>query len=147
MQTCPEVETEASSPELIYLLLGDLRELLQERRRIEVHRVALLATLDKLIDVLSTVPIGDGFDDEFNDLLADCPYLSENVELLLLARRRDSMRLAVVRNSITSARYSTRTAERIAEELTAWMGSYCTHRSQERRLIQLAANREVGGEG
>jgi hypothetical protein len=130
----------------MYLLLGDLRELLQERPRTEIHRAALLATLDRLIDVLSDVPIAESLDDEFGDLLSDCPHLSKNVESLSLARRRDSLRLATVRNSMTSARYTVRTAERIVEELTEWMGSYCKHRAQERRLIQMAANREIGGE-
>jgi hypothetical protein len=144
MLTCREVQP--VSAELMYLLLGDLGELLRERPRTEVHRAALLATLDRLIDILSDVPIAESLDDEFSDLLSGCPYLSENVELLALARRQDSLRLATVRNSIKSDRYTARTAERIVQELTAWMGSYCQHRAQERRLIQMAANRDVGGE-
>ena len=145
MLTCREVQP--VSAELMYLLLGDLRELLQERPRSEVHCVALLATLDRLIDVVSDVPLAESLEDEFTDVLSHCPHLSEHVELLALAERRDSLRLATVRHSMTSDRYTARTAECIVRELTEWMGSYCQHRAQERRLIQMAANREIGGEG
>ena len=120
-----EPEVSIDSAELTYLLLGDLREFMAERPRTEILCVAMLTTLDRLIDVISNVTIKHSCDDEFSGALSECPQLSPKMELLWVAQRRDAARLTKLRNSGACGGRAATDAKRVIDELADWMRSYC----------------------
>ena len=132
---------------LTYLLLGDLRELLSERPAGPRSRAALLAILEALLDEIPNLASPDVAGDEYLDrVLTECPNWTPQVDALRAAKIADSERLAELRDAIQSRRPIAALADRLMGELREWMTAFCTHRRQERRLVQMAANTDVGGE-
>lgn len=132
---------------LTYLLLGDLRELLHERSAGPGRRAALLVILDALLDEIPNLSGSDATGDEYLDgVLFECPHWSPQVDALRSAKIADYAQLAELRDAIQAHRSFAAMAAALEDELAEWMASFCTHRRQERRLVQTAANTDVGGE-
>jgi hypothetical protein len=132
---------------LTYLLLGDLRELLSERPAGPRTRAALLAILEALLDEIPNLAGPDAAGDAYLDgVLADCPNWTPQVDALRAAKIADTERLSELRDAVQSRRPFVALADGLVDELGEWMAAFGTHRRQERRLVQMAANTDVGGE-
>lgn len=128
-----------------YLLLGDLRELLDEPATVET-RHALRVFLDVLLDELPDRSRLKRNGEFLGEVLDEFPNWSGQVESLRCGEAADYSRLAELRETLRGNVSYAALADEIACDLREWMDSVSVHRGQERRLVQMAANREVGGE-
>jgi len=129
--------------ELEYILLGDLRELLQAPDKTDTS-LWMLSTLDALLE---TMPI------EF-ELKQSGGYLQEvvdehpNWQPLVSRLEREHydlcIRLSELRETVARAAPFISLAEQIDADLRDWMNQLAAHNRHEIRLIQTAVNLEVG---
>ena len=132
--------------ELEYILLGDLRDLLEEPADDETAQW-LIAVLDVL---LKTLP-------EEHRLMSDSGYLFEIVENvphwdqkvadLENEYYRLLRKLTHLKRQVDSGTDFQQVANQISQELQDWMNAFISHHRQERELFTLAARYEVGGNG
>ncbi len=130
---------------LEHILLGDLRDLLEEPLDRENARW-LLAVLDGLLD---TVPR------EFA-LKEDGGYLSDVIEehpawdQYVIALRKDhadlSFKLRQLRNRVAWHLPTDRIASEVRLELMHWMDRLAAHYNRETRIVQDSCLVQVGGE-
>jgi len=128
---------------LEYILLGDLRDLLEEPADNE-NRRWLLAVLDALLE---TLPAEFDLEDEdgyMAEVLERFPSWSGAVERL--HRDHDALfaRLKELRGRIEQGNWIAPVANAVRRELRDWMMSLQAHRRGENRLIQTAMNLEIG---
>jgi hypothetical protein len=132
---------------LTYLLLGDLRELLTERSAGPGTCTALLVILDALLEEIPRLTSLDAVGDEYLDqVLAECPHWTPQVDALRSAKIADYRQLAELRNVVAAQRSFAGLAEALLTDLVRWLSAFRTHRRRERRLVQMAVNIDVGGE-
>ena len=128
---------------LEYLLLGDLRDLLEEPEDEETCRW-LLAVLDALLDML---PVEFHLKEEngyLTEVLDEYPNWYDQVEDLrreheVLFRKLQELRLRIARQSPFAE-----IAEEVRRNLREWMRTLIAHHRHENRLLQTAVNLEVG---
>lgn len=128
---------------LEYILLGDLRDLLEEPADKE-NRRWLLAVLDALLE---TLPVEFDLEDEdgyMAEVLERFPSWSGAVERL--HRDHDALfaRLKELRGRIERGNWISPVADVVRRELRDWMLSLNAHRRGETRLMQTAMNLEIG---
>lgn len=130
--------------ELEYILLGDLRNLLQEPPTPEtVHW--LETVLDAL---LKTIPEGFALKSDegyLQQVLDDFPNWHPQVERLENEHFSLYRRLRQLRERIQLNQDFTSIASEVSCELRDWMEALKSHHQREQRLVLLAANLEVGG--
>ena len=128
---------------LEYILLGDLRDLLEElpssqtRHWLEAILDALLETLPQEFEIREH----SGMYDEVVEL---CPRYSSVVchlmtDHVMLVRRLKDIRRAIKHN----VPFST-IAFKLRDELSQWMDQLKVHNREEKELLQLAVNEELG---
>ncbi len=128
--------------ELEYILLGDLRDLLEEPADAETARW-MSAVLDALLDTLPEefeIKSQDGY---MREVLKDFPNWDSEVEKLEDEHYALYCQLNDLRNDLVSDDYSL-TAKRLRSKLSDWMTAFRKHRSTERSLVLMAANVEIG---
>lgn len=128
---------------LEYILLGDLRDLLEEPADGETHKW-LVAVLDAL---LKTLPREFDLEDEdgyMSDVLERYPNWTRQVERL--HREHDDLftTLKMLRGRLTRPEEFAPIANRVSRDLRDWMLSLQAHNRNEVRLLQTAMNLEVG---
>ena len=116
--------------ELEYILLGDLRDLLEESADEETAHW-LEVVLDALLDTLP---------EEF-------ALKSDQVAKLEAGYSQLFNRLTQLRDRLNYGGDFQRIAVTVSSDLTAWMNSFIEHHQEERELVSMAANYEVGGDG
>jgi hypothetical protein len=129
--------------ELEYILLGDLRDLLDEPETPETVRW-LEAVLDALLDTIPeefALKSGDGY---LNEVLEDYPNWHSSVEKLENEYYALFRRLRQLREKIRNEEDYSSIADEVARELRQWMHAFRAHHQAEQRLVSLAANLEVG---
>ena len=131
---------------LEYLLLGDLRSILDEPEDIRDVKW-LLAVLDSLVD---TIPREFELREEggyMADLLEREPYLADVVGALQSEHARIFTMLADLRRQVGLALNTTAIADQLGMELRDWMQLLMKHNRRERSVFQSAYNMDVGGRG
>lgn len=126
-----------------YILLGDLRDLLEEPVDDYTHRW-LLAVLDALIDTLPReyrLKTSDGY---LREVLDEYPSWYPHVENLRTEHLRLYRNLRRLRDSVSREGSYEEAAERVRNDLRDWMTSFVAHHRHENRLLQTALNLEVG---
>lgn len=136
----------AQCTELEYILLGDLRDLLEEPADEETAHW-LEVVLEALLDTLP----------EEYALKSDHGYLQEVLDRFpswdtKVARLEDGYvqlfhRLNQLRNRLCYGGDFQRIAVEVSSDLQEWMHSFIEHHQQERELVSLAASYDVGGNG
>jgi len=127
---------------LEYILLGDLRDLLEEPPNRDTRRW-LLAVLNALLDTLPS-DMNDDDGEYLGEVLEEYPNWARQVDDLHEEREALFDELYIFRNQIQQRRDLEQIAERLRRELHQWMIMLAAHKRHEARIIQMAYTLEVG---
>jgi hypothetical protein len=128
---------------LEYILLGDLRDLLEEPAD-EQTRKWLSAVLDALLDTLPrefTLEEQDGY---MVDVLEQNPNWSDEVDRLRQEHGYLFAKLKELRQRVSEDAPYAEIADELRGGLRDWMTLLIAHNRHENRLIQTSANLEIG---
>jgi hypothetical protein len=128
---------------LEYLLLGDLRAVLDEADEVRDNRW-LLAILDQLVE---TLPRQFELREEGGymcELLDRQPFLAGAIDVLHAEHTRIFKLLADLRSRVANSTQAVALADQIKMELRDWMQFLTHHNRRERTLYQTAFNLDVG---
>lgn len=131
---------------LEYLLIGDLRDLLEETPDNETRRW-LLAVLEELLDLL---PNEFEYEDQGGYLAEVCeqnPNWSNTVERLHREHEGLYFSLLELRNRIAVEESFEFIADEVKEKLGRWIEAAQRHREKEESLVVDAFDTSFGGEG
>ncbi|MEW4488979.1 hypothetical protein AB1L42_12910 [Thalassoglobus sp. JC818] len=132
--------------ELEYILLGDLRDLLEEPADNETARW-LVAVLDALLEALPeeySLKTRQGY---LSDVVESVPEWDNRVTALEDEYFRLFRRLGQLRSQVVLGVDFQRVAKQVSIDLKDWMTAFVSHHQQERELVSMAATYEVGGNG
>lgn len=139
--TCTELEDFTS---LEYILLGDLRDVLEEP--VNRHtRGWLVAILDALLETLPrelAIKEESGY---LNEVLDEYPSWYRQVEELQNEERLLFLSLQALRDRLDTFDNYAYAADRVKSALKNWMTRLTAHHRHETRILQTAMNLEVGG--
>ncbi len=142
--SCPGAATDLRQcTEFEYILLGDLRDLLEDPPSDE-NRNWLVAVLDALVDTLPKEFALKSRDGYLNEVLMEFPNWDREVDRLEVQHLRLHQRLRELRDSVVTGRALEKIAERLRADLEEWMESFASLHHQERELVMDAVNLEVG---
>lgn len=131
---------------LEYLLIGDLRDLLEEPPDNETRRW-LLAVLDELLDLL---PSEFEYEDQGGYLAEVCeqnPNWSPMVERLHQQHAKLYFSLLDLRNRIANEESFDFISDQVKPLLSRWIEAAQRHRDREQDLVTSAFDLTFGGEG
>jgi len=128
---------------LEYILLGDLRDLLEEPAD-QYTRRWLVAVLDALLDTLPREMALKESSGYLNEVLDEYPSWYRHVEDLQNEQRLLVLSLQALRDRLDSAGPYERDASRVRASVRQWMNRLKAHRRHETRLLQTAMNLECG---
>lgn len=129
---------------LEYILLGDLRDLLEEEPSEQTSKW-LVAVLDALIDTLPRELAIKSRDGYLEDVLEAHPNWEAQVQQLHAEYKLLCVRLEAFRDQLVSRTPYASIAAQLREDLSEWMAALQNHHRQETQLLQTAVNLEVGG--
>jgi len=129
---------------LEYILLGDLRDLLEEEPGEQTTRW-LVAVLDTLLDTLPRELALKSEEGYLEDVLCDHPHWQPQVERLRSEYIRLCVWLEELRDRLVSRSPFGDIADRVRHDLREWMAALQAHHRHEHRLLQTSVNLEVGG--
>ena len=136
----------ARSSVLEYLLIGDLRDLLEESPDNETRRW-LLAVLEELLNLL---PNEFEYEDQGGYLAEICdqnPNLSNTVDRLHREHEGLYFSLLELRNRIADEQSFEFIADEMKPKLRRWIEAAQRHRESEQQLVVAAYDTSFGGEG
>lgn len=128
---------------LEYILIGDLRDLLEEPANGETYRW-LSAVLDALLDTLPRERKLKEQGGYLGNVLEEYPSWSNQVEQLQQQQNALYKKLRILRSSLENEHCFVRAASEVREELRVWMHALEAHHRHERRLVQAAFTVDVG---
>ncbi|WP_417851043.1 hypothetical protein [Thalassoglobus sp.] len=137
LQQCTELE---------YILLGDLRDLLDEPADSETAHW-LEAVLDALLDTLPEEFALKSDHGYLQDVLDRFPNWDSKVAQLEEGYAKLFQRLEQLRDQLTQGGDFQRIAVNVSADLNEWMTNFIQHHQQERELVSIAASYDVGGNG
>ena len=142
--SCPGAATDLRQcTEFEYILLGDLRDLLEDPPSDE-NRKWLLAVLDALVDTLPKEFALKSRDGYLSDVLLEFPNWDRAVDRLEVQYVRLYQRLRELRDGVVTGRALELIAERLRGDLRDWIESFSSLHHEERELVMEAVNLEVG---
>ncbi len=128
---------------LEYILLGDLRDLLEEPADGYTRRW-LSAILDALLDTLPremAIKEASGY---LSEVLSEYPSWYRQVEQLQAEQRLLYLSLQALRDRLETTESYEQDADRVRPALRGWMTHLAAHRRHENRILQTALTLEVG---
>jgi hypothetical protein len=128
---------------LEYILLGDLRDLLEEPTD-QYTRRWLVAVLDALLDTLPRQMALKESSGYLNEVLDEYPSWYRHVEDLQNEQRLLVLSLQALRDRLETPGPYQRDAARVKTAVRQWMNRLMAHRRHETRLLQTAMNLEIG---
>jgi hypothetical protein len=134
LRTCTELE---------YILLGDLRDLLEEPPSEENSRW-LLAVLDALLDALPREFELKSQDGYLSEVLLEFPNWENHVERLEQQHVELFESLHDLREQIVARHPLEEIAQRLRVDLQEWLAAFVALHRQEQNLVLTAVNLEVG---
>jgi hypothetical protein len=128
---------------LEYILLGDLRDLLEEPAD-QFTRSWLVAVLDALLDTLPRQMALKESSGYLSEVLDEYPSWYRHVEDLQNEQRLLVLSLQALRDRLDTFGPYERDAVRVNSAVRKWMTRLVAHRRHETRLLQTAMNLECG---
>ncbi len=141
----PSVEAIKRCYDLEYLLLGDLRQLVDEPPTAQT-RFGMLVTLDRLLENLPRRLELTSEQGYMAEVLEERPNWHDRIENLLDANRDCISRLDELRRRIARELPFAETARRVSQDLREWMDSLESIREHEGQMLQNAFALDIGGE-
>jgi len=141
---CPDADVDLRKCcEFEYILIGDLRDLLESEPS-EENRRWMSAVIDALLDTLPKEFALKSQDGYLAEVLDEYPSWDTAVERLrqqhvALHRRLTELRVRLMAHSQVRGM-----AERLRPELEAWIDAFAQLQQSERRITLAALNLEVG---
>lgn len=132
--------------ELEYILLGDLRDLLEEAADDETAHW-LEVVLDALLDTLPEEYALKSDHGYLREVLDRFPTWDGKVAKLEAGYTQLFNRLRQLRDRLSYGGDFQRIANAVSADLKDWMHAFVTHHQEERELVSLAASFEIGGDG
>ena len=132
------------SLQLEYLLLGDLRELLEEPLEDDETRRWLSAVVGQLLETLQCEFRLQDADGYMSEVLEVWPNWSGHVDRLRSEHHTLCSRLGQLRYRLSEALPLAEVAELLRHQLRDWMATFTAHRRHETRLVQYAFNFDSG---
>lgn len=129
---------------LEYILLGDLRDLLEEEPSEQTSRW-LLAVLDSLLEALPQELALKSQEGYLEEVLSDHPHWEPQVERLRSEYVRLCVWLEELRDRLISRAPFGEIASHLRYDLREWMTALQAYHRHETRLLQTSVNLEVGG--
>ena len=130
--------------QLEYLLLGDLRELLEETLEDDETRRWLSAVVEHLLETLQREFRLQDADGYMSEVLKIWPNWSGHVDRLCSEHHTLCSRLGQLRYRLSEALPLTDAAESLRYQLHDWMTTFTAYRRHETRLVQNAFNFDSG---
>lgn len=140
---CPRESGLEQYTSLEYILLGDLRDVLQDPVDAEGRRW-LVAILDSLLETLPHEFDLEEEDGYMSEVLERFPNWTHQVERLHHDHEVLFEKLQELRNRIVNDSWIAPIAQEVRRDLRDWMLSLIAHHRSENRLVQTAMNLEVG---
>lgn len=128
---------------LEYILLGDLRDLLEESPGAETRKW-LIAVLDALLDTLPREFDLEEEDGYLSEVLERFPSWSTQVDRLHRDHERLFEKLKELRDRVGRNVWIAPIASEVRRELKDWMLSLIAHHRSETRILQTAMTLDVG---
>ncbi len=142
--TCPEAATDLRKCcEFEYILLGDLRDLLDDEPT-EVNRRWLMAVLESLLETLPKEFALKSRDGYLQNVLDEYPSWDNAVERLERQHVHLYRQLRMLRDRLVTRFPMAEIADRLRVEVEEWMDSFIELHRAERELVFEAINMEVG---
>jgi hypothetical protein len=129
---------------LEYILLGDLRDVLEEPANRHT-RGWLIAILDALLDTLPREMALKESSGYLHEVLDEYPSWYRHVEDLQNEERLLFLSLQSLRDRLETSESYAFAADRLKSTLRQWMTRLTAHHRHENRILQTAMNLEVGG--
>jgi hypothetical protein len=129
---------------LEYILLGDLRDVLEEPANRHT-RGWLIAILDALLDTLPREMALKESSGSLHEVLDEYPSWYRHVEDLQNEERLLFLSLQSLRDRLETSESYAFAADRLKSTLRQWMTRLAAHHRHENRILQTAMNLEVGG--
>ena len=129
--------------EFEYILIGDLRDLLEEPDGFET-RMWLLAVLDALVETLPRELALKSESGYLSNVLDEFPNWETHVQCLQREHVRLYCRLVELRDRIQHHRAMHNLLDQVRADLETWTEAFVQRHRDERRLVQTAANLDVG---
>lgn len=129
--------------ELEYILLGDLRDVLEEESTQE-NRRWMSALVDAL---LKTLPREFAIREEggyMRDILINSPELDPNVQTLLDQHGSLCAQLQKLADQLETVSLFEQQADQLKQQLTDWMEALKAHNRSEEMLVQQAYQQDTG---
>jgi hypothetical protein len=131
---------------LTWLLVGDIREMLQDHLDEEAIRW-LKPILDALIDAMREQSELTNREGWYDDLLGEFPHFVSRVARIEAEQSELCKSLRELRNGIERDLPLDRLAAEIESELSNWVDLMIKHTRREAALLQDVWYTEIGGEG
>lgn len=128
---------------LQYILLGDLRDVLEEPPNTETRRW-LTAILDALLDTLPRAMELQEQEGYLTEVLEQYPSWHSQVDDLHDEQQVLYTKLYELRKRVDGRATFSRIAEELRHDLRDWMNRLVAHHRHERRILQTAFNLDVG---
>jgi len=129
---------------LEYILLGDLRDVLEEPANRHT-RGWLITILDALLDTLPREMALKESSGYLHEVLDEYPSWYRHVEDLQNEERLLFLSLQSLRDRLETSESYAFAADRLKSTLRQWMTRLAAHHRHENRILQTAMNLEVGG--
>ena len=128
---------------LEHILLGDLRDLLEEAPD-KTTRKWLLAVLDALLDTLPRQYELQASGGYLSEVLEQFPNWTDQVAQLREEKQNLFAKLRQLREEVSQRASFAKIAAEVRNGLRDWMASLSSHQRRERRILQTAFNLDVG---
>ncbi len=140
-----ELQTQKCSS-MTWLLVGDIREMLHDHLDRDAIRW-LRPVLDALIDSMAEMELLEHSPGYFEDVLAPCPELASQVELIRHEQARLCESLRELHARLGRREKVTRLVTELQRDLAEWVQMMMDNARRERELLQTVWYTEIGGEG
>lgn len=131
---------------LEYILLGDLRDLLDEPAN-DLACQWILAVLDALLETLPRDRELRAQGGYLSEVVEEFPNWTPLVDRLYQEKIELYAKLSDLRNRIAQRAPFASVLHEVRDDLRGWMTSFIAHHRHERRIVQSAFNIDVGSSG